>query len=176
MIGFFMRKFFYKKLSSELTEIKITSHGFSLHQSFGAKPKTYDWKEISDIHFSKDNEEVIIQNLEKSIILKNNFIGWYEFIQNIPPNFTNFDFQYVRTFMNALLPCEICGIIAVKENKCLVCENNAWNNETADYKAEYLKAKQLDLFSSLLQDGKEIKQHAEPEHGFQADKNWKLYI
>lgn len=171
-----MRKVFYKKLSSDLTQIELTPNGFSLLEPFGAKPQIFDWKEITDIYFSEDKKEVILQNADKIIVLKNNFMGWYEFIQNVPHHFANFDFQYVITFMSALQPCEICGIIAVNENECLVCENTAWHNEIADPRTEYLKAKQLQLYSELLKEGKEIKQHAEPEHGFQADKNWKLYI
>ena len=78
--------------------------------------------------------------------------------------------------MQSLQPCEVCGIIAVTDKVCIVCGNVPWDNEKKKSKSEYLKAKQLKLFSPLLKAGKPIKQHAEPEHGFQADKNWKLYI
>ncbi|WP_289665938.1 hypothetical protein [Flavobacterium panacagri] len=176
MITFLTQNVFYKKLTSELTEIELTQNGFIVDKPFGSKPKAFDWNEIQNIYFSQNKKEVIIEISNKQIVLKNSNIGWYEFIQNVPSKFASFDFNYVKTFMQSLQPCEVCGIIAVTDKVCIVCENVPWDNEKKKNKSEYLKAKQLKLFSPLLKAGKPIKQHAEPEHGFQADKNWKLYI
>ena len=41
---------------------------------------------------------------------------------------------------------------------------------------EYIKNKQLELFSVQIEEGSEIKKIAESEHGFKADKNWTLYV
>jgi len=171
-----MRKVFYKKLTSELSEIKLTENGFSLNQPFGSKPKVFIWKNIKNVQFSENMHEVNIENFDKQIILKNSYIGWYEFIQNVPTDFLNFDFDYVKTLMNSLKPCGVCGIVSVKENVCLVCETIEWNSRISQSETDYLKLKQLDLYSDLIKDGKEIKKQAEPEHGFKANKNWKLYI
>lgn len=171
-----MRKVFYKKFTSELTEIKLTENGFSIDQPFRAKPKVFNWKNIKNIQFSENKNEVNIESFNKKIVLKNCYIGWYEFIQNIPTEFVNFDFNYVKTLMNSLKPCGVCGIVAVKDNMCIVCETIEWNNRISQSETEYLKLKQLDLYSIVIKDGKEIKKQAEPEHGFKANKNWKLYI
>ncbi len=176
MIRFLIRKVFYKKLALELTQIEITENGFSIKEAFGGKTKIFDWKTIKDICFSENKDEIIIQNSNKKIIIKSRNMGWYEFIQNVPRNFLNFDFHYVKTFMDALKPCEICGIIAVKENECLVCEQTSWNDKMSQNKIEYIKLTQADFFSAWLNDGHVIKIPAEPENGFLADKNWKLYI
>lgn len=176
MVRFLMRKVFSKNLTSELTEIKINENGFSLHEPFGIKPKLYDWKSIKNVYFSENNTEVIVQNLVKKIILKNNNIGWYEFIQNVPSEFINFNFQYVTLFIDALIPCDVCGIVAVNETECLVCKNATWNSKMAQSKIEYIRLQQLNLFSVLIKEGSEINNQAEPEHGFKANKNWKLYL
>ena len=176
MIGFLMRKVFLKKMTDELTEIVLTERGFSINEPFHAKPKSFDWSEIINIQFSEKYNEVIIEIKEREIILKNNKIGWYEFIQNIPSNFSNFDFNHAKYFMDSLKPCGVCGIIAVKENKCLFCETIPWNDAMPQTKIEYLKLKQSELFSVWIKEGIEIKKVAKPEHGFKADKNWKLYI
>ncbi|KUJ59091.1 hypothetical protein AR687_24980 [Flavobacteriaceae bacterium CRH] len=77
----------------------------------------------------------------------------------------------------SLLPeFAVCGLIAVKENECLVCKKTSWNNKIDQSKTEYIKLMQLDLFSARIKEECQIKNHVEPEHGFKADKNWKLYI
>jgi hypothetical protein len=176
MIGFLMRKLFYKKLTSKLTEISINEDGFSLQEPFGAEPKVFTWDFITDIYFSETKNEIIIQTLEKQINLTNKYIGWYELIQNVPNKFVNFDFDYVVLLLNSLQSCEICGIVAVKENECIVCENTPWNTKMDQNKIEYLKLMQLKLFSLRIKEGREIKSQTEPEHGFKSNKDWKLYI
>jgi hypothetical protein len=176
MTGYLMRNIFYKNLTSELTEIKLTESGFSINEPFGAKPKLFDWKEINSVQFSENRNEVIFEKADKKIGLKNNNIGWYEFIQNVPTRFKEFDFYYVSEFMNSLKPCGVCGIVAVREDVCIVCETIIWNNEVVENEIEYIKSKQSELYSELIKDGIEIKKVAKPEHGFKADKNWKLYI
>ena len=171
-----MRKLFFRNLTSELTEIELTENGFSLIRPFGAKPKTFIWTDISNVRFSDDNKEVILKRSGEEIVLKNNYIGWYELIQNIPVQYKDFDFVYVQKFMDSLKPCGVCGIISVKENKCIVCETVSWNKEMPESEAVYLKKKQLEFFSEHIKEGIEIKKVAEPEHGFKADKSWKLYI
>jgi hypothetical protein len=167
---------FNKNLTSKLIEIKLTENGFSINEPFGAKPKIFDWKDIKNIKFSENNNVVIIEKIDEQVILKNNYTGWYELIQNIPTEFTNFDFDYAKTFMDSLKPCDVCGIIAVRKTECIVCETIEWNNKMSESETEYLKRKQLDLYSVLKKDGREIKKQAEPEHGFKANENWKLYI
>ena len=176
MIGFLMRKVFYRKMTSEITEIKLNENGFSINEPFGVKPNLFNWNEINSIHFSENNENVIIEKSGKKIILKNCNVGWYDFIQNVPLNFTNFDFDYVKDFMESLKPCKICGIVALNESECIVCENIAWNSEITETEIDYIKTKQLDFYSESINEKREIKKIAEPEHGFKADKNWKLYI
>lgn len=176
MIGYLIRNFFYKKLTSELTEIKLTKSGVSIIEPFGAQPKLFDWQEIKTIYFSKDWKSVIFKTSNQSIVLKSNNIGWYEFIQNVPPSFEQFDFKYVTELINSLKPCGVCGIIAVREKECIVCETTPWTIDMTENEIEYIKAKQLELYSERIKNGIEIKKIAEPEHGFKADKNWKLYI
>jgi hypothetical protein len=176
MIGFLMRKVFYKKMTSELTEIKLTKSGFSLNEPFRAKPKFFNWNEINKIEFSENNKEVIIEKQDKKILLKNCNIGWYEFIQNVPLKFTKFDFDYVKNFMESLKPCEVCGIIAVKKNVCLVCETETWETKMKENEIEYIKSKQSEFYSEQIKEGFEIKKVTEDEHGFKAYENWKLHI
>lgn len=170
-----MNNIFFKNLSFELTEIELIKNGFSIKKPFGSKQKLFFWKDIKDISFSKDYNEIIIQNDTVNLIKSNN-IGWYELIQNIPLSFTNFDFEYVKSFIELLESCQICGIVAVSSKKCIVCGNIAWNNENPQNKLDFLKDKQLDFFKIHLDNKIRIKNYAKPEHGFKADENWKLYI
>jgi hypothetical protein len=176
MLGFLIRKIFSKKLTSELTEIELTESGFSIKEPFGAKQKLWNWNEIKNVRFSENKKEIIIEKSDKQIILKRNNIGWYDFIQKIPLKYTDFDFDYVKDFMDSLKPCGVCGIIAVRENECLICESIAWNDQMTENETEYIKTKQSDFYSDSLKNGQKIKKIAEPEHGFKANKNWKLYI
>lgn len=176
MIGFLIRKIFFKGLTSELTEIKLTENGFSIKEPFGGKLKLFSWNDINSVRFSENHREVILEKSDKEIILKNNNIGWYEFIQNVPLKFKKFDFKYATEFINSLKPCGICGVVAVNENKCIVCETIIWNSEMAESKIDYIKSKQSDFYSETLKNKRKIKKFAEPEHGFKVDKNWKLYI
>ena len=171
-----MRKIFFRNLVSPLTEIELIKNGFSVKKPFGAKPKLFDWKDIINVRFSENNKKVNIYKSDKIIILKNNNIGWYEFIQKVPLKFTDFDFDYAKGFMNSLKPCGVCGIVAVSENECIVCETVEWNNKMTENKVKYLKSKQSEFYSERIKGGIEIKKIAEPEHGFKADKNWKLYV
>lgn len=176
MIGYLTRKVFYRNLTSELTEIILTENGFSINQPFGAKPKLYNWEDLQTIRFSDNYNEVIVEKSDGQIALNNNHIGWYELIQYVPSTFKEFDFKYVAELIDSLKPCGVCGIVAVKENKCLVCETVAWNEEMNENKFDYLKSKQSEFYSDRISNGKEVKKIAEPEHGFKADKNWRLYI
>ncbi len=176
MIGFLMRNVFYKKMTSVITEIKLTESGFSINEPFGAKPKLFNWKEIKSVKFSENRNEVIIEKSEKQIVLKKNNIGWYEFIQNVPSTFIDFDFKFTTELMKSLKSCKICGIVAVKENECIVCDTKVWNNKMTENEIKYIKSKQSELFSEQIKDGIAIKKVAEPEYGFMADKNWKIYI
>lgn len=171
-----MRKIFFRKIVSPLTMIELIENGFSIQLPFGANPKSYYWREIKSIKFSENYKEVNIQKSNKRIVLKNDNVGWYELIQNVPERYKEFDFNYVTEFMNSLKPCEVCGIVAVKENECIVCETVTWNNKMNESKIDYIKSKQSELNSYQIKEGFKIKTTAEPEHGFKADKNWKLYI
>jgi len=96
-----MRKVCYRKMTSHLTEIKLTKTGFSVNVPFGAKPKMYNWDEIDNLRFSENYNEVFFKICSKQLVLKNNNTGFYEFIQNIPSTFKNFDFKYVSEFLNS---------------------------------------------------------------------------
>lgn len=176
MIGFLMRKIFFRNIVSPLTEIELIENGISIKLPFGANPKSHYWTEIKSVQFSKNYKEVNIEKSDKQIVLKNDNIGWYEFIQNIPSRYKEYDFNYVTEFMNSLKSCGVCGIIAVRENKCLVCKNLSWNKQMTENEIDYIKLKQSEFYSDLIKEGIKIKKVAEPEHGFKADKNWKLYI
>lgn len=171
-----MRKVFCKKMTSEITEIKLTKNGFCVNEPFGAKSKIFKWNEVNNVYFSSNKKDVIVEKLDKKIVLKNCNIGWYEFVQNVPMNYKNFDFNYVKNFMESLNPCKVCGIIAVNENECIVCENIAWNSEMNETEIEYIITRQTEFYTEQTKEKREIKKVAEPEHGFKADKNWKLYI
>lgn len=176
MIGFSLRKIFYRKLTKALTEITLNKNGFSILEPFGAKPKFYFWSEIQSIKFSSNYENIIIDFSNKQKMIENRFIGYYEFMQNVPLTFTEFDFNYSKELINSLKSCKVCGIIAVSKNKCIVCETIPWNSKMNENEIEYIKSKQLEYYSEHIKNREEIKKIAEPEHGFKADKNWKLYI
>ena len=65
-----MRNVFYKKMTSEITEIKLTESGFSINEPFGAKPKLFDWEEINSVQFSENWNEVIFEKAEKKSVWK----------------------------------------------------------------------------------------------------------
>ncbi|WP_299156189.1 hypothetical protein [uncultured Tenacibaculum sp.] len=171
-----MRKLFFRNLVSPLTEIELIESGFSIKKPFNTKPKLFNWEEIKSIRFTENYNTITIQKLDEKIVVKNDNIGWYELIQNIPSKFKEFDFKYTVELINSLKPCGICGIIAVRENNCIVCETITWNKKMTKNEIEYIKSKQLDFFSDRIKNGIEIKKIAEPEHGFKANKNWRLYI
>ena len=171
-----MRKILFRKLASELTEIELNEIGFSIRKPFGGKTKSYNWNKIENIKFAENKKEIIVYKSDKNIVLKNNNTGWYEFIQNVPQKFVKFDFDFAKDLMNSMEPCGVCGIVAVNESKCIVCGTIAWNKKMTENKIEYLKSKQSEFYSESTKEGFKINPVAEPEHGFNADKNWELYI
>ena len=176
MVGYLMRKFLFKKLSNKITDIELTKNGFIINEPFGAKPQNIEWNQTKSIRFSNYDKVLIIKTAEKEIILNDDQIGWYEFIQSIPKKFNQFDFKKADAIIESLNSCEVCGIVAVRKNVCKVCESETWNQNTGKNKIEYLKEKQLEHFEYKMENKIKIKEFAEPEHGFKADKNWKLYI
>lgn len=78
--------------------------------------------------------------------------------------------------IDSLKSCEVCGIIAVRSNICKVCDFKPWNLNNEKSKVEYLKQKQIEHFEYKMKNKIEIKRFSEPEHGFKADSNGKLYI
>jgi len=176
MIGFLMRKVFFRNLTLELTEIKLAKNGLSIREPFLKKPKLYSWSEIKDVRFSESYKDVILETRENNVLLKNYNIGWYEFIQNVPSQYSNFDFNYVKILIDSLKPCGVCGIVAVSDEECIVCKNISWNDEMPENRIAYYKSKQKELFSNKIKSGIKIKKDATSEHGFKADINWELYI
>ena len=176
MVGYLMRKFLFKKLSNAVTDIELTKSGFVINEPFGAKPKELEWNDVKSIRFSNNDKVLIVKTAENEIALNDDQIGWFEFIQNIPESFKQFDFKKVNFIIDSLKSCEVCGIVAVRNNICKVCDSEPWNQNSGKSKIDYLKEKQLEHFEYELKNKTEIKKIAEPEQGFKADNNWKLYI
>ncbi|AXG70952.1 hypothetical protein KORDIASMS9_03207 [Kordia sp. SMS9] len=176
MVGYLMRKFLFKKLSNAITDIELTKSGFVINEPFGAKPKELEWNDVKSIRFSNNDKVLIVKTAENEIALNDDQIGWFEFIQNIPESFKQFDFKKVNFIIDSLKSCEVCGIVAVRNNICKVCDCEPWNQNSGKSKIDYLKEKQIEHFEYELKNKKEIKKIAEPEHGFKTDRNWKLYI
>ncbi len=159
-----------------ITDIEFTKSGFVINEPFGAKPKELEWNDVKSIRFSNNDKVLIVKTAEKEIALNDDQIGWFEFIQNIPESFKQFDFKKVYFIIDSLKSCEVCGIVAIRNNICKVCSSEPWNQYSGKSKTDYLKEKQLEHFEYKLKNKTEIKKIAEPEHGFKADNNWKLYI
>ncbi|WP_299335031.1 hypothetical protein [uncultured Psychroserpens sp.] len=176
MLGYLMREIFFKELSNKITDIELTKSGFIINKPFGAKPQNIEWKQLRSIRFSDNDKVIIIKTVEKDIILNDNQIGWYEFIQSIPKIFKQFDFKKANSIMDSLKSCDVCGIIAVRDNICKICESEPWHQKSKKDKSEYLKDKQLEHFEYELKNKIKIKAFAEPQHGFKADENWKLHL
>ncbi|REG84121.1 hypothetical protein C8N41_10722 [Winogradskyella sediminis] len=176
MVGYLMRKFIFKKLSNKITDIELTKKGFVINEPFGAKPKKLEWNQIKSIRFSNNDKILILKIDENEIALNHDQIGWFQFIQNIPKSFKQFDFKKVDLIIGSLKSCEVCGIVAVRNNVCKVCDSEPWNRNSGKNKMEYLKEKQLEHFEYELKNKTEINKIAEAQHGFKADKNWKLHI
>lgn len=174
IIKWLMHNFLFKKLTVELSEIQTNKEGINFRKAFDSIVKFYKWDDIKNIQFSSNYKNVVFDFNGKKIVLNNSTTGWYELIQNIPADRFTFDFKYAEALIKSLKSCEICGLEAVFEQKCLVCQNSVWNPSFDDEKLNYLQSKQLKLYSELLKENKTILN--KPEHGFKSAADWKLLI
>jgi len=144
-----------KKVNAEISEMRrienISSFGFELFDlEYNLKNRS-SWSEIKPIRFTSDYKSlvfIVINNKQKILPDKTN--NCYALIQKIPENYTDFDYAYVSNFIKDFQFCEICGMKAIKNNTCLHCYSNIWDDDLQeDYpqKESYIKSEQLDLYS-----------------------------
>ena len=143
-----------KKIVNEMRVVKnISTLGFEIYDLNDNLKKSYDWKKIKSIKFSSDFKELHITDFNgNQANIPEKTTNWYALIQKIPETFAEFDHAYVKQFMEDVIFCEVCGMKAVKNGICLHCYSDVWNSELEeDYenKEAYIKAEQLDLYSTI---------------------------
>lgn len=131
------------------------------------------WSEVDDVSVSR--ERLLLTLKDKSEFpIPSEWTAWFGLIQYIPDHYPSFDKQWVTRFFEALTPCEVCGLIALEEAKCLNCSSNKWNPKFGP-NIEYLKQEQIEWFEDLPADDPHYLNNPASD-GFLPDPNWKLWI
>lgn len=134
-------------------------------------------EEVSDVEIN-ENEVVVYLQPSNELHFAASHYGYYDLIRKMPKGFKSFDYEFVERVFERLEGCETCGLLAVKDVKCLACGSAKWDISMLskfDSKEAYLIQEQIDLFEPL-DDEDEINLNNTPEDGFQSDLNWKPVI
>jgi len=89
-----------------------------------------------------------------------------------------FNSKNVEEFVKDFKFCEICGMKAVKDETCLHCYSDVWNEELKeDYetKEDYIKADQLDLYS-IVSSLSRVDFNRYDNSGFEKNPDFKVSV
>lgn len=172
---FFQNRSIEKQINKTLEKIiflKSDKKGFIIEFNDDRETIKANWNDFDDIKLSNENVS-IIKNKKIVHIIDDSYLGWYQFIQDVPIGFDSYDYIFVEQFFNNLKGCQICGLLALKNDKCLACGSEVWNKnllELFNSEVEYIKEEQLDMFEPCEDDP--ILLNNDPESGFKSDPNW----
>jgi hypothetical protein len=162
----------------------IDSKGFEVYKGYEAfkqnKPQKFLWKEIDYLKLD-DRNHLLIKPFEgKQIELREKCGGWFKLLTQIPKSKQK-DPQvsdYLAEIFSKLETCKGCGRIAFKNNECLNCGIEAFDDELKqefETEIEYIRDEQLEYFGT--DDGTEkVEFYLEENEVFQLDKNWKPIV
>jgi len=150
--------------------------------SIDNKRKKYSWKEIESIELEKEgNLQLNLKNQEKQHIGKE-FLNYYNLLKNIPlEKLKNQEIiDYRKEIFFNLKTCKICGKIAVRNQECLSCFTDEYNelmrNEYGS-EEDYIREEQLDWFGEDCEENRIfIKVDESNDDGFEFDETWQPII
>lgn len=115
-------------------EIEVLTSGFRHNGT------DYHWKDVQDVYFEDKDyyEKYRFLKIEfkkanvkhqgwtdNRLFISKSSIGFGNFLNHIPDNFSRLDYDYIRNFKNVEY-CEICGYQAVYFGECECCEKDTW--------------------------------------------------
>lgn len=157
----------------------ISIKGFEL--VYKEKVRTCRWKDVHTIDWNQKAEILTFHTSNgKPLKIKKDFIGFYKLLKQLPENMMGEKLKaYQKETFSNLITCKICGNIAFKKDRCLCCGSESFNDELREeFKTEeaYIKAEQLEYFSTM--DKYEKVDFFTDEEGdtFRLDKNWKPLV
>ena len=158
--------------------ISIVDTGFNIKKILDENEKVFIWNEIEDMRFSVEKDEIFLLKNNRVIdeVLVN-YIGWNGFLKSIPKGYKSFDYEYRENYFLGLIGCEVCGLIAVKNDKCLSCNSDKWStflSEIFNSKDSYIREEQLDMFE--VEDMEKIDINNRAKEGFESDLEWKCLV
>lgn len=136
---------------SEITQIDQAYISYTLSKAGDNSTGQILWKNIHDVVLDESKTMLTLITVEdKSLEITDDVDNWYWLLKNVPKHFPSFNYQYVSTFFTGLEACEICGNIAVSKNICEACYETPWEkSKEFPSKISYIKAKQLEIFSTV---------------------------
>ncbi len=164
------------KVLAEMVIVESNEQGYSIWKNKGELQVKRNWIDIEKAELSRD-KLVLHSNGKVADIIERSASNWFELIQNIPDNMFPFNESLVRVLIDELEGCEVCGLVALKDDRCELCGVNKWTpmmSEAYHNKSEYLKENQEDLFKD--ESTGEIKVTITSEAGFEVFKEWSNHM
>jgi len=142
----------HRKFDDKTTYIEdITDETFSI---IITEHKTkFKWEQIEKMEIYPDRHALTFETRHNKMNLDLTNQNWYKFFKTIPNHLLNDeDLKFRKELFSDLVPCTVCGYIAVKEGYCFACQHETYPyTMKGEYHSEneYLRSKQLTYFSRL---------------------------
>lgn len=134
---------YIEDITDETFSVVITEH----------KTK-FRWEQIEKMEIHQDRHALTFETRHNKMDLDLTAINWYKFFKTIPDHLlTDSDIKFREELFSNLVPCTICGYVAIKEGHCFSCQHETYPyTMEGEYNSEneYLRSKQLDYFSRAL--------------------------
>ena len=166
-----------KKYLRNAKKITLSIDGFEVVALDNAHdPWIIKWDEVHDVKHIGLGLAVITERT--TVEINKDWTGWHLFLRNIPRGYNGFNYDLTEQYFNSLLGCEVCGLMAVLNEKCQACGAHVWDEgmqEEYSSKEEYLREEQLTLFEPD-EEGEKADINNESEGGFLSYKDWKPLV
>jgi hypothetical protein len=150
---------------------RVNKTGFRIVK--GTSVKQLYWRDIQWINFDNEKFRLILKE-KRRIEIDKKTQNLYLLLKSIPFGYKDFDYDYINSYFSGLSTCVVCGLIALKDSKCLSCGCTTWTNELEkDYSnyEEYIKANQLEIFATMERNEK-FSDFKIIDKNFEFDSNW----
>ena len=138
--------------------------GITATRLTGKKILNLYWSAISGIKFSPDS--TIITSRNSNYEFNTKFIGYYSLLKSLTQFYNSPETDKIKSFFSELSECDVCGYIALLDQKCLSCNSNQPFSD--------VKQLQYDYFSSFVDCLEDFQ--PSPEDPFEIGPNWQLLI
>lgn len=157
---------------------EINDQGFQLSEN---KKKTiFHWADIQSVSL-EDEKCILIKFInKKELRIDNTYYPWYLLLQKIPSSkLESLQISHFleKTFSN-LKTCKVCGSIALKNETCLSCGSETFNQshkEEFENEIAYNRSEQLELFSTIGKN-ENVDFYEDENDGFRRDITWKPIV